>query len=97
MIDRWFIHNIKELIDLELDMKKYYNCKSISDFPVELLKKAKEYGFSDRQLGKFLNKDELRIRKYRLSKGIGAVYKVVDTCGAEFEAYTPYYYSTYEK
>lgn len=96
-IDRWFIHNIEELIDLELSMKKYYNCKNISDFPVELLKKAKEYGFSDRQLGKFLNKDELRIRKYRLSKGIGVVYKVVDTCGAEFEAYTPYYYSTYEK
>jgi len=63
----------------------------------ELLKKAKEYGFSDVQLAEIFGTDEQAIRKTRHSKGVEPVYKLVDTCAAEFEAYTPYYYSTYEQ
>ena len=57
---------------------------------------AKQYGFSDAQLAEIFRTDELSVRKYRKKKGVKAVYKLVDTCAAEFEAYTPYYYSTYE-
>ena len=64
--------------------------------PEPLLRKAKEFGFSDLQLGYLLGFDETTIRKMRKEKGILPTYKLVDTCGAEFEAYTPYYYSTYE-
>ncbi len=96
MIDKWFLSNIKDIIDLELKIKKYRD-KPGKSIPESLLREAKEYGFSDRQLGKMLNMDEFGVRKLRLSRGIKAIYKVVDTCGAEFEAYTPYYYSTYEK
>ncbi len=62
-----------------------------------LLRKAKEFGFSDLQLGHLLGLDETTVRNMRREKGIHPTYKGVDTCGAEFEAYTPYYYSTYEK
>ncbi len=63
----------------------------------DLLKTAKEYGFSDRYLASLLKVKELDLRKYRQRLGINAVYKTVDTCGAEFEATTPYLYSTFEK
>jgi len=62
-----------------------------------LIRAAKEYGFSDFQLAKILKKDERLVRHWRKSLGIEPVYKLVDTCAAEFEAYTPYYYSTYEQ
>ena len=61
------------------------------------MRKAKEYGFGDEQIAKLLNTDELSVRSQRKKLGINATYKLVDTCGAEFEAYTPYYYSTYEQ
>jgi len=64
---------------------------------VEFFKKVKEYGFSDRWLGSLFNLEEQKIREARKNKGLDAVYKLVDTCAAEFEAYTPYYYSTYEQ
>ncbi|MBU0951634.1 MAG: carbamoyl-phosphate synthase large subunit [Elusimicrobia bacterium] len=91
-IDRWFLFNIKEIVEMENNIKKY-NKKKITS---QLLRSAKEYGFSDKQLAKLLGKDELSIYKLRKKFGILPTYKVVDTCGAEFEAYTPYYYSTYE-
>ncbi len=62
----------------------------------QLIREAKEYGFSDRQLAEMWGSDELSVRKLRLSLDIKPVYKTVDTCAAEFEAYTPYHYSTYE-
>ncbi|MDI6784899.1 MAG: carbamoyl-phosphate synthase large subunit, partial [bacterium] len=62
----------------------------------ESLREAKRYGFSDVQLAFLLRSDEETIRKYRKKKGVVATFKTVDTCAAEFEAYTPYYYSTYE-
>ena len=62
----------------------------------KLLLKAKQFGFSDRQLSQLLGENEDSIQQIRKKFSIKAVYKLVDTCGAEFEAYTPYYYSTYE-
>ena len=63
----------------------------------ELLINAKEYGFSDRQLAKLLGKKEEEIRQLRKSFNIEPAFKLVDTCAAEFQAFTPYYYSTYDK
>jgi uncharacterized protein (UPF0335 family) len=64
---------------------------------IELLREAKGYGFSDRRIAKLLNVEESDIRRLRNQNNMHAVYKMVDTCGAEFAAYTPYLYSTYEK
>jgi len=91
-IDRWFLYNIKEIIDLEKEM-----IKKKDNFPPELLITAKQYGFSDRQLAWLLNKKEEEIYKWRKSLKIDPVFKLVDTCAAEFRAFTPYYYSTYDK
>jgi len=83
-IDRWFLQNLKEIIEFEPKISK------------EFLLEAKQMGFSDKQIARVLGSDEDSVRKMRKDKGIAAVYKLVDTCAAEFEAYTPYYYSTYE-
>jgi len=107
-IDPWFLSNIREIVDLEAEIRSYGAAMRDLDLwrktrtpdqlrlPDELLRRAKEFGFSDVQLGHLLGFDEQAIRKIRKDKGILPVYKLVDTCGAEFEAYTPYYYSTYE-
>jgi carbamoyl-phosphate synthase large subunit len=91
MIDRWFLDNIKELIDFETKLKTYKNKK----VPVEVLRQAKVMGFSDIQLAKFWGSTEEAVYKLRKEKGVIPQFKLVDTCAAEFEAYTPYYYSTY--
>lgn len=103
-IDRWFLHNIGEIVDLEKEIKECgmrnpqaANRKLKTTIPEELFRKAKGYGFSDEQLSKLLEVDENTIRKFRKEKGILPDFKLVDTCGAEFEAFTPYYYSTYER
>ena len=102
-IDPWFLANLKEIVDMERRIKAYrveefgLFKQNTPPIPTQLLRKAKEYGFSDRQIANLLNSDEASIRNLRKSAGIEAVYKLVDTCGAEFEAYTPYYYSTYER
>ena len=106
-IDPWFLYNIQEIIDLEKEIRSYG--AKVRDLelwkiqiphqlriPEALLRKAKEVGFSDFQLAHLLGVDETTLRKMRKEKGILPTYKLVDTCGAEFEAYTPYYYSTYE-
>ena len=99
-IDRWFLKNIEEIVSLEKELEA---CKS--DLPlfsrqdgmsVELMRKAKRYGYADRQLGTILGVSEEEVRKWRIEHGVESVFKLVDTCAAEFEAYTPYYYSTYE-
>lgn len=91
-IDPWFLYNIKQIIQMEDDLRsgKYSLDKSS-------LRKAKSYGFSDRRLGELVKFSEEEIRKRRKQLEIRPVYKLVDTCAAEFEAYTPYYYSTYEE
>ncbi len=93
-IDPWFIAHIAQIIDLEKELlKSYHDEKNITP---ELLRKAKENGFSDAQLAEFMNTKEATVRALRKELGITATFKVVDTCAAEFEAYTPYFYSTYE-
>jgi len=91
-IDRWFIQKIKNIVDMENELSKY----TVETIPKEVLLKAKKLGFSDRQIAFLLGTDELTIRKLRKKMGIVPVYKMVDTCAAEFEAETPYYYSCYE-
>jgi len=97
-IDRWFIDNMMQIVELEKEIKKYRgkNAKSEIRIPPELLKEAKKDGFSDKQLAYLLNSTEKRVRSYRKKCNIRAVYKLVDTCGGEFKASKPYYYSTYE-
>jgi carbamoyl-phosphate synthase large subunit len=91
-IDRWFLYNMKEIIDLEC---RIVSCRgTISD---ELMVQAKQYGFSDKQLATLLGKTEDDVRNMRKSKDIEPDFKLVDTCAAEFQAHTPYYYSTYDK
>ncbi len=108
-IDPWFLRNIEEIVELEKEIQAYgAKVKDLElwkktitidklQIPDNLIRKAKEYGFSDYQIGHLLGFDENTVRKMRLDRGIIPTYKLVDTCGAEFEAYTPYYYSTYEK
>jgi carbamoyl-phosphate synthase large subunit len=92
-IDRWFLYNIKQIVGLEEEITRYGGEGNI---PVGLLRKAKQYGFSDIQLARLLNKDEDFVYNLRKENNVLPAFKQVDTCGAEFEAYTPYYYSTYE-
>lgn len=91
-IDKWFLYQIEELVLLEAEIEKY-NLESI---PKELMKTAKEKGYADRQLGHLLQCLESEVHKKREELGIQRVYKLVDTCAAEFEAQTPYYYSTFD-
>ncbi len=91
-IDLWFLNQIEQIVDMENEIKEA-NSKAL----LELLPKAKKYGFSDHQIAFLRSKNEQEIRNLREKQGIKPVYKTVDTCAAEFEAYTPYYYSTYEE
>ena len=72
-------------------------CPGLEAASDDLLWEAKQHGFSDRQLAHLWHTIEAEVRRVRKSRGIEPVYKLVDTCAAEFEAYTPYYYSTYER
>jgi len=92
-IDPWFIQNIQDLIDIENKLLSISNFKEI---PYELLKVAKKNGFSDIYISSLVHCKPSDIKHIRSSTGIKPVYKRVDTCAAEFEAYTPYLYSTYE-
>ncbi len=101
-IDRWFLKNIAEIIECEREIEAYAKdlpifSDSTNSLPEDLMRRAKRYGFSDRQLGGIIGTDELTIRASRKQEGVRSVFKLVDTCAAEFEAYTPYYYSTYEQ
>mgnify|MGYP001426737063 FL=1 len=92
-INEWFLYNLKEIVDFEEEIKR----KGKKKLPEKsILARAKELGFSDIRLGKLLELNEKSIRKERQLRGINATFKNVDTCGAEFEAHTPYLYSTYE-
>ena len=90
-IDPWFLTQLKEVYDLEVEVKKH----TLATVPVALLKRAKQAGFSDAQLAGFLKSDLFAVRKARKERGVGTTYRLVDTCAAEFEAFTPYYYSSY--
>ena len=92
-IDKWFLDQLKELVEIENRLRAI---GSLSGIDATTMRQVKQFGFSDRQLATLLNSDDGEIREWRKSRGIVATYKSVDTCAAEFEAYTPYYYSTYE-
>lgn len=93
-IDRWFLYNIKEIIEFEKLIFKRDNPAFLSG---KILKKAKVLGFSDKRIAWLTGKKEKEIRSERLALGVEPTYKRVDTCSAEFAAKTPYLYSTYEK
>jgi carbamoyl-phosphate synthase large subunit len=91
-IDIWFLKQIEDLIRLERRIEKFH----LGNIPHELLFEAKQKGYADRQIGHLLRCLESEVYTKREEFGIKRVYKLVDTCAAEFEAQTPYYYSTFE-
>lgn len=91
-IDRWFLNQIEDLVELEKEIEKF----DIQSLPANLMRKAKEKGYADRQIAHLLDCYESEVHKKRTDMGIKRVYKLVDTCAAEFEAKTPYYYSTFD-
>ena len=97
-IDPWFLYHIRQIHGLEKQlMQMARDGIRPEQWEPDFFKKVKEYGFSDMQLASVFDTAEQAIREMRIAKGIEPVYKLVDTCAAEFEAYTPYYYSTYEQ
>ncbi|SDB02185.1 carbamoyl-phosphate synthase large subunit [Desulfonatronum thiosulfatophilum] len=99
-IDPWFIRQIAEVVAFENELKAFALSESLSAANPKMphiLRQAKEMGFSDAQLAVAWKRSETDIRKMRQELDIVPTYKLVDTCAAEFEAYTPYYYSTYEQ
>ncbi|MGZ3821044.1 MAG: carbamoyl-phosphate synthase large subunit [Mucilaginibacter sp.] len=92
-IDRWFLNQIQEIVNLEVELRRY----SLNNIPEEFFFNLKQKGFSDVQIAHVLtNVTEEDVYQRRKALGIKRVYKMVDTCAAEFPAKTPYYYSTYE-
>jgi carbamoyl-phosphate synthase large subunit len=91
-IDMWFLKQYEELYTLEREISNY----TIETLPKDLLLEAKQKGFADRQIAHMMSCLESQVHKLREEKNINRVYKLVDTCAAEFKALTPYYYSTFE-
>ena len=93
-IDNWFLYQIRIICDIEKELMKH----TLETLPTEVLKEAKKHGFSDMQIAKLLhgNTNDDAVYEKRKALGITRVYKMVDTCSAEFEAKTPYFYSTFE-
>ncbi len=91
-IDMWFLQQIEELIALEREIERF----RLNEIPKDLLFEAKQKGYADRQIAHLLRCLESEVYNKRIEMGINRVYKLVDTCAAEFEARTPYYYSTFE-
>jgi len=92
-IDPWFLHNFKQIVDKGMEIKEV----GFTGLDADFLYQVKQYGFSDIQLANLTGTSEQDIRSLRQEKNLVPVYKLVDTCAAEFESYTPYYYSTYEQ
>lgn len=92
-IDNWFLRQIEDLIHTERKIEKF----NLTNIPRELLFEAKQKGYADRQVAHLLRCLESEVFNKRRELGINRVYKLVDTCAAEFEAKTPYYYSTFEE
>ena len=93
-IDSWFLYQIRIICNIEKELMNH----DINSIPTELIKEAKQHGFSDMQIAKVLkgNTSDDAVYEKRKALGITRVYKMVDTCSAEFEAKTPYFYSTFE-
>ncbi len=93
-IDPWFLEEIRQIVALEDELGR---AGSLAALPEAGFRRAKRLGFSDRQLGVLFHETAAEVRRRRLELGIRPAYKLVDTCAAEFEAATPYYYATYER
>src|SRR6059058_1410806 len=94
LIDRWFIYEIQKICTIEKELGNYWQ----EELPIELLRQAKINGFSDEQIARIIQDgSEEEVYEKRKAAGITRVYKMVDTCSAEFEAKTPYFYSTFEE
>ena len=93
-IDPWFVDNMAQILALEGELKQELERKP--ELGERAMRRAKRAGFSDRQLAELAGCDERTLRARRLELGVRPTYKLVDTCAAEFEAFTPYFYSTYE-
>lgn len=91
-IDKWFLEQIWDLVEFEKEIEKH----ELATLPADLMRKAKEKGYADRQIAHLLDCLESEVHKKRREMNINRVYKLVDTCAAEFEAKTPYYYSTFD-
>ena len=92
-IDPWFLEQLRQVMEIQREVEG----KKLEDIPTELLRAFKEAALSDRRLAYLTNRSEDEVRSHRKSLGVTPVYKRVDTCGAEFESFTPYLYSTYEE
>ncbi|HWZ94868.1 MAG TPA: carbamoyl-phosphate synthase large subunit [Opitutaceae bacterium] len=90
-IDPWFLHQLREIFEMEQELKKF----SLMTLDTARLRRAKQFGFSDAQLAHLLKDDLVAVRAHRKQAGVNTTYRLVDTCAAEFEAFTPYYYSSY--
>ena len=90
-IDPWFLTQLREIYEMETAIKG----QSLASLDPLLFRRAKKFGFSDAQLAHFLGSDMITVRQARKDRGIETTYRLVDTCAAEFEAFTPYYYSSY--
>ncbi len=90
-IDPWFLHQLRDIHELEGELARH----TLATIDAGLLRRAKEAGFSDVQLGHLLAADVESVRTHRRKAGVPTTYRLVDTCAAEFEAFTPYYYSSY--
>ena len=92
-IDRWFLDQLKQVMEIQEQIEG----KTLEEIPSDLLRAFKEAALSDRRLAYLTKRTEDEVRAYRKTLGLVPVYKRVDTCGAEFESFTPYLYSTYEE
>jgi len=90
-IDPWFLHQLREIHEMEETLMLV----TLATIDTALLRRAKEFGFSDAQLAHLLGSDLAAVRADRKGRGITTTFRLVDTCAAEFEAFTPYYYSSY--
>ncbi len=93
-IDPWFLKQIKRLLKYEISLEKYDVMEAV---PAQLLRERKEVGYSDLQIARLMHEEEEKVRSHRKSLNIRRTFKMVDTCAAEFEAKTPYFYSTFDQ
>lgn len=94
LIDNWFLKQIKQLVKIEDELQKY---NVAEDIPEHFMRQMKEMGYTDGQIAWLLRVNEREVYKQRMKYGIRRTYKMVDTCAAEFEAKTPYFYSTFDQ
>ena len=93
LIDPWFLRHLQEIVQQEDEIRRL---RGLEAADAALLCRVKQFGFSDKQLAYWWDTSEMEVRRVRKALGVVATFRQVDTCAAEFEAYTPYYYSTYE-